>query len=67
MDAKEIKKIIKLCKDQGVLTFKSNELEFTLSPDVIKKSKEVLNDKIEQDPKMNEEDVLLWSAGTINA
>lgn len=67
VDAKEIKKIIKLCKDQGVLTFKSNELEFTLSPGALKRSIIIQDDKIETEKPMSPEDILLWSAGGIDA
>jgi hypothetical protein len=64
MDPKDLKALIKLCRKEGVLHYKSPELEFTLSAQVnIKKSLKTENDKIIQDPQPNEEDVLFWSAG----
>jgi hypothetical protein len=64
MDPKDLKAIIKLCKKEGVLTFKTPELEFTLSASAMpKKFLKASDDKIEQDPPINEEDVLFWSAG----
>lgn len=64
MDPKDLKAIIKLCKKEGVLTFKSKDLEFTLSPSAIpKKFQAKSDDKIDQDKPPTEEEMLFWSSG----
>lgn len=65
MDVKELAKLIKLCRKEGVVHYKTADFEFKLGPNVKKTTQS--NDKIEQDPQPTEEDVLFWSSGGINA
>lgn len=67
MTQKELKDLIKFCKKEGVLYYKSAEVEFSLGPkSKIKDLLKTQDDKIEQDKPPSEEEVLFWSAG-INA
>lgn len=66
MDPKDLKAIIKLCKKEGVLSFKSKDLEFTLSPSAIsKKLQAQSDDKIEQTTQYDPEALIDWSSGGI--
>lgn len=64
MELKEIQALIKFVKKQGILKFKSGDLEIELSPDSIirKRTKRELKEKpSELKPQYSEDQILMWS------
>lgn len=67
VDIKELKKLVKYLRKEGISEFKSGDLEFKLGPEpVIPKSKktdvsDIVNDVATDGP--TQEDLLFWSAG----
>lgn len=62
---KNLRKLVKFCREQGVLSVKTAEIELTLAPAAlfpqVKNVPRETSDAIETD-EMSPEDVLLWSA-----
>lgn len=73
MELKDFKKLTAYCRSIGVVNYKDNSVEFTLSPNDPKQDKaeakelktkpETIEEKL---AKMSDEDILLYSAGSFN-
>lgn len=64
MDAKELKKIIQLCKSQGVLKLEMGEIKLELSREALTKTKPVIDSKQKSEDVVGytEEEILNWSS-----
>lgn len=68
MTPKELKKLVKVCRDMGVKSYKGDGFEFTLTDDLpVKSGKKLINNSptpeydIESDT-LTPEELLFWSA-----
>lgn len=69
MDSKELKKLVKACRELGVLHYKTPEIEFTLSHDApikVNKSEQTFtsaNDSKDfESDSLTPEELMFWSA-----
>lgn len=65
-DTKELAKLVKFLRKEGISHIKSGDFELSLSPASLfphKAGKETQSDHIPTEGQFNEEDALFWSSG----
>ena len=69
MDLKEIKKVIALCKKEGLLVFKNEELELHFNPHAQPKTRKTkakpASEHIPVTGEFTEEEILNWSVPNV--
>lgn len=65
VDLKELKKLVKYLRQEGITEFKNGDLAFKLSPEQPKKTKDIdVSDQVNIDTEgPSQEELLFWSAG----
>lgn len=69
VDIKELKKLAKFCRENGVLHLKDGDFEITLSAISLQPTKDKNQgaDYITEDNKLSDDDILMWSSAGIPA
>lgn len=60
-DLKDLKALFKLCRAQGITTFKMNGIEVVLG-NLPEKSTGHQSDELDSEVEPNEEDIIFWSS-----